>query len=182
MPDTFPEGSQRNRIQKVSRNFFLHIHAPRVNLRSLLLFALDTAPTGLVLLTRLAVRSKIEVTLVTTGAAQDYPLDALPRELEVLQGDLEKGWPNQVTTVGWADQIIATANPAYRSQFYPALLDKVRDLRADIPRRFLLGLFDQHMACGVGVCHGCGVSCSSGKDRLVCLDGPAIDLEEVNFS
>jgi quinol-cytochrome oxidoreductase complex cytochrome b subunit len=28
-------GSQRSRIHKVSRNFFLHIHAPRVNLRSL---------------------------------------------------------------------------------------------------------------------------------------------------
>ncbi len=34
MPD-LSTGSQRSRIQKVSRNFFLHIHAPRVNLRSL---------------------------------------------------------------------------------------------------------------------------------------------------
>jgi quinol-cytochrome oxidoreductase complex cytochrome b subunit len=30
-----PSDSRRFRIQKVSRNFFLHIHAPRVNLRSL---------------------------------------------------------------------------------------------------------------------------------------------------
>jgi quinol-cytochrome oxidoreductase complex cytochrome b subunit len=30
-----PEGSQRSRIRKVSRNFFLHIHAPRVNVHSL---------------------------------------------------------------------------------------------------------------------------------------------------
>ena len=32
---SIPEGSRRSRVRKVSRNFFLHIHAPRVNLHSL---------------------------------------------------------------------------------------------------------------------------------------------------
>lgn len=154
----------------------------RYGLRNLLLIALDTPPTPLVLLASLAVRSQVEVTLVLGGSAQDYPLEALPREVEVLEGDLEQGWPNQVTTVGWADQLVAVADPTYRDQLYQALMARIHALRAEIPPRFMLGLFDQPLPCGVGACQGCGVSCKGGKDRLVCLDGPAIDLEDVNFA
>lgn len=153
----------------------------RYNLRSLLLLALDTAPTPLVLLASMAIKSKIEVTLVLGGSARDYPLDALPAELEILEGDLEEGWPNQVTTVGWADQIIATANPTYRDQTYKALVQRINELRADVPTRFMLGLYDLPMPCGVGACQGCGVSCSDG-DKLICVDGPAIDLATANFA
>lgn len=152
----------------------------RFNLRSLLLIALDTFPTSLVLLASMAVRSQIEVTMVLTGSATDYPLDALPPEIEILKGDLDDGWPNQVTTVGWADQMIATANPRYRHELYPRLMTRIRELRADIPKRFMLGLFDQPMPCGTGACQGCGVACH-GDDHLTCVDGPAIDLEEVKF-
>jgi len=153
----------------------------RPGMRSLLLMALDTMPTPLILLTSLAVHLKIGITLVLGGRAREYPVKALPPEVEVVEGDLEHGWPNQVTTVGWADQVIAVANPRYRHQVYPALLEKLRQLRADIPKRFVLGLFDLPMPCGVGACGGCGVTCKDGEDRLVCLDGPALDLEEVNF-
>jgi NAD(P)H-flavin reductase len=153
----------------------------RPNLRSLLLLALDTAPTPLILLATLAILSEIEVTLVLGGQARDYPLQALPPEIEVVEGDLEQGWPNQVTSVGWADQVIAVANPRYRHLTYPALLARLRQLRADIPKRFALGIFEQPMPCGVGTCFGCGVACKDGTDKLTCVDGPAIDLEEVNF-
>ena len=152
----------------------------RYNLRNLLLVALDAYPTPLVLLASMAVRSQIEVTLVLTGDATEYPLDALPPEIEVVTGSLQEGWPNQVTTVGWADQTIAVANPRYRHELYPQLMARIRELRADIPKRFMLGLFDQPMPCGTGACQGCGVTCQ-GKDHLVCVDGPALDLEEVSF-
>ncbi len=154
----------------------------RYNLRNLLLIALDTMPTPLLFLGGLAIRSKISVTLVLSGVASEYPLEVLPEEVEVIEGDLDNGWPNQVTTVGWADQVIAAANPAYYNTLYPALLRKIHELRAEVPRRYLLGIFDLPMACGVGTCQGCGVSCHTGGDRLICVDGPALDLEEVNFS
>lgn len=153
----------------------------RPNLRSLLLLALDAEPTPLILLATLAVLSKIEVTLVLGGRAKDYPLQALPAEIEVVEGDLEQGWPNQVTSVGWADQVIAVANPRYRHLTYPALLARLHQLRQDIPKRFALGIFEQPMPCGVGTCFGCGFACKEGADKLTCLDGPALDLEEVTF-
>lgn len=153
----------------------------RYNLRSLLLLALDTPPTPLVLLASLAVQSQVAVTLVLGGEAAQYPLDALPPEVEVLEGDLDEGWPNQVTTVGWADQVIATANPRYRHELYPALLDRIHQLRAEVPKRYVLGLFEMPLPCGVGACHGCGVTCR-GTDHLVCTDGPAIDLSTVSFA
>ncbi len=153
----------------------------RHNLRNLLLLALDTPPTPLILLASLAVHSKIEVTMVLSGQAAQYPLDALPEEIEVLTGSLEEGWPNQVTTVGWADQVVSVANPQYRHLLYPALLAKIHELRADVPRRYVLGLFDLPMPCGTGACQGCSVSCKGSRDHLTCVDGPALDLEEVNF-
>ncbi len=152
----------------------------RYNLRSLLLMALDTPPTPLVLLATMAVRTKIEVTLVLSGSAQEYPLDVLPAEVEVLTGSLDEGWPNQVTTVGWADQVIAVANPRYRNLLYPQLLAKIKELRADLPKRFVLGLFEGPLPCGTGACQGCGVACQD-EDHLTCVDGPAIDLEEVKL-
>ncbi len=45
-----PAGSNKSRIRKVSRNFFLHIHAPRVNLRSLKLTTTWGLGVGLVVL------------------------------------------------------------------------------------------------------------------------------------
>ncbi|GAB4571471.1 MAG: hypothetical protein Kow0077_08200 [Anaerolineae bacterium] len=152
----------------------------RYNLRNLLLIALDAMPTPLVLLASMAVRSQIEVTMVLGGSAAQYPLDVLPPEVEVLHGDLETGWANQVTTIGWADQVIAVANPRYRHELYPRLATRIRELRVEIPKRFILGIFDQPIPCGTGACQGCGVACH-GRDRLVCVDGPAIDLDEVNF-
>lgn len=152
----------------------------RYNLRSLLLIALDAYPTPLVLLATMAVRTGIEITLVLSGQAADYPLDALPPEIEVVNGSLEEGWPNQVTTIGWADQVITVANPRYRQELYPQLMARVRELRSDIPKRFMLGLFEQPLPCGTGACQGCGVSCH-GQDHLICVDGPALDLEDVNF-
>ena len=84
-----------------------------------------------------------EEAMVLGGTAAEYPLDALPPEVEVLTGSVEEGWPNQVTTVGWADQVIAVADPRYRERVYAALLARIHELRAEVPRQYVLGLFDQ---------------------------------------
>lgn len=153
----------------------------RFNLRNLLLIAMDVPPTQLILLATLALRSQIEVTLVLTGAATTYPLDALPEEVEVLTGDLQNGWPNQVFTVGWADQVIAVTAPHYHHIYYPALVERIHELRAEVPQRYMLGLFDIPMVCGTGACHGCGITLKDGTAHYTCQDGPALDLEQVSF-
>lgn len=38
---------------------------------------------------------------------------------------------------------------------------------------------EERMACGVGVCLGCGVRMRQGGYRMVCSDGPVFDLKEV---
>lgn len=154
----------------------------RYNLRNLLLLALDTPPTPLILLATLAVHSKIQVTMVRSGVALEYPLDALPPEIELLEGDLDQGWPNQVTTVGWADQVIAVANPAYADAMYTTLVQRIHELRAEVPKRYILGIFSPPLTCGVGACHGCGLGSKSGDDKLLCIDGPAQDLEDVKYA
>ncbi|MBI4235798.1 MAG: dihydroorotate dehydrogenase electron transfer subunit, partial [Chloroflexi bacterium] len=39
-------------------------------------------------------------------------------------------------------------------------------------------LLESRMGCGFGVCQGCAVATRQGV-RLVCLHGPAFDLDEV---
>lgn len=41
---------------------------------------------------------------------------------------------------------------------------------------------ERHMACGVGVCMGCGITMTSGLMQMVCKDGPIFDLREVDFN
>ena len=40
---------------------------------------------------------------------------------------------------------------------------------------------EERMACGIGVCMGCGVKMKSGMLPMVCSDGPVFDLSEVLF-
>jgi dihydroorotate dehydrogenase electron transfer subunit len=40
---------------------------------------------------------------------------------------------------------------------------------------------EERMACGIGVCMGCGIKMKSGMHQMVCSDGPVFDLSEVLF-
>jgi dihydroorotate dehydrogenase electron transfer subunit len=40
---------------------------------------------------------------------------------------------------------------------------------------------EERMACGVGVCMGCGVKMKSGITEMACTDGPVFNLSEVSF-
>jgi len=40
---------------------------------------------------------------------------------------------------------------------------------------------EERMACGVGVCMGCGVKMKQGGYKMVCSDGPVFNLREILF-
>lgn len=153
----------------------------RSGARNLLLIAEDAAPTPLVWIARQRVRTGAAVTLVLGGQALDYPLDQFPPEVEILRGDTDWSWPEQVETLTWADQVIALAPPFAQAESYGRLHLAISQLRHQAPEHFACGLFYQRLACGTGACGACMTACQDG-DRLTCVDGPALDLKDVRFS
>lgn len=153
----------------------------RSGARHVLLIVHDTPPTPLILLAHQLITAEAAVTLVLSGSALRYPLELLPPQIEIIHGDTGWAWPEQVQTLGWAEQVIALAPPYAQFETYGALYETIGQLRAGaIPDGFALGLFDQPLACGTGACQACQVACQGG-DVLACVDGPAIDLKRVRF-
>jgi hypothetical protein len=54
------------------------------------------------------------------------------------------------------------------------------ELRAEIPSNYLFGVFQPILPCGVGACGACMIKAKGGSP-LVCTQGPAFDLTEVNL-
>lgn len=150
----------------------------RDSTRTLLLIAYDSTPASLLMLAEQALTAHIGVTLVLVGAAQQYALEALPAEIEVLRGDDKGEWPEQRQNFGWADQIIAIAPPPHDLKRYGRLLEAARTVRVEIPAGYLIGLFQPPMPCGVGACQACLIRCQH-NEMLACIDGPAMDLLDV---
>jgi len=40
---------------------------------------------------------------------------------------------------------------------------------------------EERMACGIGVCAGCNVKTIQGDNKLVCKDGPVMNLKEIDY-
>lgn len=153
----------------------------RPNLRHLLLIAEDLLPTPLVMLARQVLAQRAAVTLVLGGGALRYPLELLPKEVEVLHGETDWTWPDQVDTIGWADQVIALAPTYAQEDVYADLYDTVRQMKHhDIPDEYVFGLYYFRLACATGACHACQIA-GSKASLLACTDGPAIDLKQVMF-
>lgn len=152
----------------------------RRNLRQVLLIAYDIAPTALLMPIPALLSNKVSVTMVLLGKASEYETKHLPPEVEVIHGDSELNWPNRVTTVGWADQIFMTVAQDDELARFNRLWDLLRDLRADIPKSYVFGVFQTIQPCGIGACQACMVRLTEGQG-LVCVDGPAFDLTTVNF-
>lgn len=153
----------------------------RSGISRLLMIAEDAIPTPLVWPARSALQQSIAVTLVISGRALTYPLELFPPEVEILRGDTEWKWPDQVDTITWADQVIALAPSYAQWTSYGALYRTINQIRQQaVPDGYVCGLFYQRLACGTGACQGCQVTCRNG-DLLACTDGPAIDLKVVKF-
>lgn len=146
--------------------------------KHLLLIAQDTAPTSVLLLAQNAVQRTAEVALVLQGSASEYPFTAIPAAVEVIKGDKHGNWQNRDSTLAWADQIFAVVNETFWQDHFSALFHLVKNIKGHVPVKFLYGVFDSPMPCGTGACNACMVRCKT-QNKLVCTDGPALDLTEV---
>lgn len=149
-------------------------------LRNVLLIAHDTPPTPLLMTIPWLLGNKISVTMVLTGSAVEYDTQHLPPEVEIELGGTNFEWQNQVMTLGWADQVFVTIGAHDENLRFAEILAKFRELRQDIPRNYLFGVFQPLLTCGAGACHACMIR-SQGGTALVCTDGPAFDLTLLNL-
>lgn len=155
----------------------------RKTLRNVLLVAYDTAPTPLLMTIPWLLANKVSVTIALLGVATQYDTQHLPPEVEVELGDNDSEflWQNQVMTLGWADQVFVTVGPDNEFSRFANVIDRVRELRHDVPRHYLFGVFQQLLPCGAGACHSCMIRTEEGT-ALICLEGPAFDLTQVKLT
>lgn len=152
----------------------------RRNLRSVLLIAHQTPPHPLLLTVPWLLSNKIDVTLVLTGSAADYDAHHLPELVEIIRGDDDGSfsWPNQVLTVGNADQVFVTVDPANETDGFRDVVDRFTELRASIGQNYLWGIFRPALPCGAGACGACMLT-TRGGTALACTIGPAFDLSQL---
>lgn len=152
----------------------------RQSLRTVLLLAYDTDPSPLTIMAYQLIRQNVSVTLVLLGAARTYETPHLPAEVEVVHGDVMLAWPEQVMTLGWADQIFVAVRPDDELNRFAEVKRLVETLRTDIPQHYLFGVFQPYLPCGIGACSACLVR--RGRTLLpVCTEGPALDLKAITL-
>jgi hypothetical protein len=152
------------------------------NLRNVLLIADHALPIPLLMAVPALISNRVSVTLVLAGMeARRYPTQVLPPEVEVIHADDDLGWPKQVMTFGWADQIFATVNADDEMGRMQRIWTRIRALRAEIPQYYLFAVAQPILPCGAGACGACLVTLREGAICTVCLDGPAIDMTKLPF-
>lgn len=153
----------------------------RKTLRNVMLLAYNTPPLPLLMPIPALIANGVSVTLVLLGSATSYPTSFLQPEVEVIRGDDHEdplSWHNQVTTIGWADQVFAVVPPSDEITYFTQLWELFNRRRADLSKNYLFGVFQSVTPCGVGACEVCVVRTKAGM-RLACVDGPAFDLAQV---
>lgn len=160
----------------------------RRTLRNVLLIAYDTSPTPLLMTIPWLLGNQISVTLVLLGAGRAYETRHINPEIEIIVGDAPKDdaedpipeviWPNQVMTIGWADQVFVVTAPDNELERFKRVLSRFQGLRAEVPRNYIFAVFQPPMVCGAGACSACMLQMRKGT-QLICTDGPAFDLTQV---
>jgi Iron-sulfur cluster binding domain of dihydroorotate dehydrogenase B len=148
--------------------------------KHLLLVALDTPPTPLLMLAAAAAHQTAEVALVLLGKAVDYPFAGIPSAVEVINGNEDYTWRDQAATVNWADQVFAAVDESFWQDHFTSLFHLVKNIRTFVPVNFLHGVFTLPLPCGTGACTACMVRAKTGS-KLICTQGPALDLTEVQL-
>lgn len=143
--------------------------------RNLLLITHEATPAALVMLAETALRQRISVSMLLLGASRQYPLDALPPEMEVITAVDLAAWDSKVSLIKWAQQIVAVSPPPLDNEFYATLLDVANAVLLKVPLGLLYGLYHPPLPCGVGACAACLVR-HGAEDLPACTDGPAFDL------
>jgi dihydroorotate dehydrogenase electron transfer subunit len=122
-----------------------------------------------------------EVTLLLGGRseAQIFPPALLSPDVEVVvtTDDGSAGRRGLVTApfaelLPWCDQVFACGPNA----MFEALHGLLRQSGLRKPAQ---ALFEQTMACGLGICYSCAIFPRRGGVRLVCTDGPMFDLRDI---
>lgn len=150
------------------------------NLRNVLLVAYDTPPTPLLMTIPWLMGNRVQVTLVLLGTAKGYDTQHLNPEVEVIHGDDDINWQNQVMTVGWADQVLVAVHQDDELGRFKKIMARFEERRAIIPQNYLFGIFTSLLPCGVGACHACMLQTRQSW-ALVCSDGPAFDLTQITL-
>jgi hypothetical protein len=150
----------------------------RRTLRNVMLLAYDTSPTPLLMTIPWLLGNSIGVTLVLVGSAREYATQHLNPEVEIIHGEEDVTWAEQVMTIGWADQVFAAVGEDDSLGQFKEVLERFRELRADVPRNYLFGVFQPVICCGTGACLSCMLQMRKGT-QLICTDGPAFDLTQV---
>ncbi len=153
----------------------------RKTARTVLLLAYNTPPTALLMTIPWLLGNKIAVTLVLLGNAVDYGTQHLPPEVEVIRGSAGTEeqtliWPNQVLTAGWADQVLVVVSKDDERLRFKRVMDLFENMRREVPKNYLFGVFQPTLACGIGACWCCALKMQGMEDKLVCTEGPAFDL------
>lgn len=152
----------------------------RRTLRHVLLIAYDTPPTPLLGMLPVLLANQTSVTLALLGTAAAYKTQHLPPQVEVMHGDASLEWPDRVMTVGLADQVFAVAHTDDEMLRFGRLLALFKELRAEVQKYYIFGVFRPVLPCGAGACQACMIPVRQGV-KLVCLDGPAFDLTQVSL-
>lgn len=150
-------------------------------LRNVLLIADDTAPTPLIMSIPLLLSNRVSVTMVLAGAANQYPTNKLPPELEIIHADDNMTWPNMVMTVGWADQVFVVVKGDDEMRRMGRVWERFSGLRASIDKQYLFGVMQPAQPCGVGACGACLMPLREGETCTLCTQGPAVDLTNIPF-
>lgn len=150
----------------------------RTSLRNVLLLAVNTSPIPLMMTVPQLLGNQVSVTLVLLGSAIAYPTTFLPPEVEIVHGDDPKtplSWPNQVVSIGWADQVFAVVPRGDEVSAFRELWHRFSERRSEISKNYLFGVFQGLLPCGVGACEACMIATREGN-KLPCTEGPAFDL------
>lgn len=152
----------------------------RKSLRNVLLIAFDTPPLPLTIMIGQLLHNNISVTLVLLGEAQNYKTSHLSPEVEVIHGTDTLEWADQVLTLGWADQMFVVVKQDDEHMRFAEFMRRVAELRVDIPKNYIFGVFQPLLPCGIGACGACMMRVD-GDMVTSCTKGPTFDLTQIKF-
>ena len=153
----------------------------RRSLRNILLIAYDTPPTPLLMMIHWLLANHVNVTIALLGEnAEHYDTKHVSPEVEVIHGDDQLTWPDQVLTLGWADQVFVVVAPDDEPLRFSRLMNVIREKRSEVPKNYIFGVFQSVLPCGIGACDACTVRVE-GELKHICTDGPAFDLTLVRL-
>ncbi len=164
------EGQTLDRLLLIAEADYLPLLAPLFDAASSVVLVVE-ASTHARLPRPAHLPLSLELVLVTLDGSAGY-LGPLEGDEPSLEG-LERVGSRLSELIRWAEGIGLACDPAR----YPALAERVRQARMQMPRDFAQALVAVPMPCGVGACDVCRVVTRHGE-RHACTDGPVFDLME----